>query len=75
MKIYVVQYNDSGSPMGQVIAVKADLNKAKDAAQQSEDVKESGREDLEWRKSEFVGLYEATGYEGEYTISEWEVST
>lgn len=74
MKIYVVQYNDSGSPMNEVVAVRSKLEKAKIAAQQSEDVKEAGREELEWKPSEFVGLHTADGFEGEYTISEWEVA-
>lgn len=74
MKIYVVQYNDSGSPTGEVIAVRSELKLAQQAAQSSESVKDSGQEELEWRPSEFFGLYTADGYEGEYTISEWEVA-
>lgn len=85
MKIYVVQYHCSMSPIGEIIAVRSSLERAQKGAQESENTREfpyiDGRgkdaepEILVWAVDRVHGPWNANGYGGVYTISEWEVST
>ena len=76
MKIFIVQYQDSMSPTGEIAAVSLTLSKVKQQAQEYEDGHQKDPEQLKW--TQYHGKdsvpYLADGFGGEYQISTWEVS-
>lgn len=73
MKIYVVQYDSSMSPTGEIVAVATNPPRAARLAQDVERERNAEPEELLW-EDESDTLKTASGFGGMYTMTEWEVS-
>lgn len=78
MKVFLLHYNDSGSPENEVLMVTRDLEKAKRHGQEHEDqLERDGEIDVAQDvvfKPEGSFSFVADGHHGEYRIDEWEVA-